>query len=177
MTRPVPGGVRLAGALGLGLGLVPGCSGSFQDQAGQATAQDWGGPPGTYLELIPAGAPDGLPLLVEIGADQWELRYGETWRTAQELGTVAASADGDGYRVGDSLLVPAGLEVGASADGSTIQERGPVETWYGTFEDALTVEVGGGDFRGTAAFAADVGPILLAWQGLDWELAWYEREY
>lgn len=155
--------------------LLSACSGEFDQASGDPSVADWGGPAGNWLELTPEGAPDSLPLLLSIDEDGWELRYGDTWSSAQEQGLLPVTVDATGYQVDDSLLVPAGLEVGSSAQGTTILERGTVEVWYGTFDDALVVDVGEGTFRGEAAFAVEVGPIRLTWEGRTWELAYYER--
>lgn len=151
------------------------CSGEFRAPE-ETELQSWAGPEGSWLSYCPIGAPDSVPLMVYIAQDSWELRYGEPWRTATEQGLYPVVADAVGYRVDDSLLLPASLEVGTSADGTTIQEQGEVEVWYGTFPDVLTVEVGEGTFRGEAAFADGVGPILLSYGGRTWELLGYQRD-
>ena len=150
------------------------CSVEFVGGSGDLSILDWGGPPGAYLELAPQGMPDSPALLIEVGEDAWEIRYGSGWSGAQVLGMVDVRADSTGYAAGDSMLVPQPIEVGSTAEGSTITARGEVEVWYGTFPDAVEVDVGGGDFVGSAAFAPGVGPIRLDYQGKSWELVYYE---
>lgn len=154
--------------------LLAACSGGEAEPLW--SLEDWGGPAGAFYELIPLDAPDSVPLLVQVSADSWELRYGDNWRTAQDQGEAARQVGGQGYVVGSSMLLPAGLEVGSSAQGTTIEASGEREVWYGTFPDVLSVEVGEGEFSGPAAFAAGVGPILLSFGGREWELAGYELE-
>lgn len=153
-----------------------GCSGAFRTDSADPTVVTWAGPAGTYLELAPVDSPDSVALLIEISDTSWELRYGDYWRTAQESGTFDVSVDEDGYWVGASLMLPTGLDVGASAQGTTVLDQTSVETWYGTFEDAFVVDVWAGDFRGNAAFASGVGPIQLTWQGVDWDIIYYEHD-
>lgn len=152
-----------------------GCSGEFRAPE-ETRLATWAGPAGTWLTLGPEGAPDSVPLMIHVEEDAWELRYGEPWRTATEAGIYDVATDAVGYRVDDSLLLPAGLEVGSSADGTTILDQGEVEVWYGTFPDALTVEVGQGTFQGEAVFADGVGPIRLRYAGRTWELVGYSRD-
>jgi len=170
MSALLPGAAGLLWAGGL-----LACSQAFEDPGGSTSidASDWGGPVGRALELVPAGAPGSVPLLIHVEEGAWELRLGDLWRTATPLELLDAQLDPQGYSVGDSLLLPAGLAQGTSVDGTTIQDRGPVEVWYGTFPDALSVEVGQGTFRGAAAFSLGVGPIALSYGGRDWELAGY----
>lgn len=154
--------------------LLLACSAEFVGGSDPATLEAWGGPAGAYLELAPIGEPDSPALLIEIDRDGWDLRYGTGWSGAQELGARGLVIDELGYAVGESLLVPAPVEEGASAQGSTILRRGELEVWYGTFPDAIEVEVGGGELAGEAAFGAGIGPLRLTWQGRAWELVYYE---
>lgn len=154
--------------------LAVACSAEFVNEPGPASNSDWGGPVGAYLELAPVGMPDSPALLIEVGETEWEIRYGTGWSGAQVLDLVDVVSDGTGYAVGDSMLVPAPVEQGASAGGSTITAQGQVEVWYGIFADAISVEVGSGAFAGDAAFASGVGPLLLDYEGKSWELVYYE---
>lgn len=151
------------------------CSGDFVAPE-ESHLSTWAGPAGTWLTLGPQGAPDSVPLMIHVEQDAWELRYGEPWRAATDAGAYAVTTDAVGYHVDDSLLLPAGLEVGSSAEGTTIVDQGEVEVWYGTFPDALTVEVGQGPFQGEAVLADGVGPILLRFSGRTWELWGYSRD-
>ena len=160
----------------MGLVLLLACSQGFGDQVGDPTVLDWGGPPGSWLTLAPVGAPDDEPLQIRIDDGLWDMRLGELWRTASEAQVAPVEVDSDGYWADDSLLLPAGLSKGDSAQGTTITSRGEVEVWYGSFPDALSVDIGSGAFAGEAAFVVEHGPIRLSWRGVDWELVSYELE-
>lgn len=150
------------------------CSAEFVGGADAATAEEWGGPVDSYLELAPQDFPDSPALLIEITRAGWEIRYGSSWSSAQDLDRLTVLADSTGYRVGDSLLLPVPVQVGTEVQGTRIVARGELEVWYGTFPDAVEVEVGQGEMAGAAAFAPGVGPLRLEYQGKAWELVYYE---
>ena len=163
----------------ISLALLLACSQAFDEEQLGAGVEDWGGPAGGFFMLTPVGSPDSPALMIEALSDvgqvaAWELRYGETWSTAQVLGQYPAFVDGDGYHVEQSLIVPNPVEVGTTVDGTAITDRGELETWYGVFPDAIQVSVGGGPFKGSAAFSAGVGPLRLEYQGDTWEIVYYE---
>ncbi len=132
------------------------------------------GEPGTYYELGPADDPNGLGWLLEATEGSWTMKEGETWISGTELFSVTAEASKNGLMVGSTQLLPDSVEEGSSGDGVTVVSRGEVTVYYGTFVDAVTVEVGSGDWAGTQVFARDIGPVLLTWQGTQRELRYYE---
>ncbi|RME24009.1 MAG: hypothetical protein D6798_12275 [Deltaproteobacteria bacterium] len=156
------------------LGLMVACSADFAEEQAPLTVADWGGPVDGYVELVEPDNPQGAGIMIEFHDGGWVIRYGTSWSEGDEVARYDASATDAGYRVDDSMLVPAPVEVGNEAEGSVIEARGELTVWYGTFPDVVTVDVGGGPFAGVAAFAPRVGPVTLSWSGKTWELAYYE---
>jgi hypothetical protein len=73
-------------------------------------------------------------------------------------------------------VLPGTVRVGARADGVKVVAHDPVEVWYGTFEDALEVEVDPGHaLQGAQFFAREFGPVRLATVDGTWDLAGWER--
>ena len=132
------------------------------------------GEPGSYFELGPATDPNSIAFLLEVGEGSWTMKEGESWINGTELFEVAAESGSKGLTVGGTQLLPDSLEEGASGDGVSVVSRGEVYVYYGTFPDAVTVEVSGGDWAGRQVFARDIGPIVLTWQGTERELRYYE---
>ncbi len=132
------------------------------------------GAAGSYLELGPPDDPNGLGWLLQLEEDAWTLREGEAWITADEVFAVAAEASKDGLVVGGTRLLPDSVEEGTSADGVEVLSRDEVEVYYGTFPDAITVAVDGGDWAGEQVFARDVGLVSMTYQGVQRELRYYE---
>lgn len=154
--------------------LLLACSEPFGAAQGDGSLADWGGPPGAFLELGPSADPQATPLLLEISEDSWELRFGATWRTAQELALLPVNVAQDGYRVDGTVVLPERMEPGESAGGTSVVADGEHEVWYGTFPDTRTVQIGDGAFRGRAVFAPGVGPIRLTFDSDEWELVTYD---
>ncbi len=140
---------------------------------GRAFAEDYAGREDSYLELAPEGQPTELPLILHIDGGRWVLRRGGDWVGAQDVADLPYSLD-DGLVVGGDTLLPPRLAPGERAGGAEVTDRGEVATWYGSFEDAFTVAVEGGDWSGEQAFARDIGPVRISFQGASWELVYYE---
>lgn len=138
-----------------------------------ATLADYAGAPGTLLLFTPLDDPEGAPIMLLIGEDSWEFRDGDFWRDAPPGDPLPATLDA-ALTVDGAVLLP-GLAVGDSAGDATVTAKGELTVWYGTFPDAITVEIAAGPWQGAAAFALGIGPIRLARQG-ERELAWYERD-
>ena len=152
--------------------LLAGCGGQAVRDTGPADG-DFRGPPGTRIELVPAETPESTPWMLAIAEAGWELREGDRWRNARAAGQWSISRD-DGLWVDGWQLLPADPSVGAAGDGVTVVSEGALTVWYGTFPWTVSVEVADGPFAGPAAFARDVGPIVLTVGGETRELAGYE---
>lgn len=173
--------------LGLGGGLAfsacakeqPGSSArSFQDYAGREELHaefavvDEGGD--TAAEALAEGA----PWLLRLEGVAWEARHGEDWPEAASLGAWTALLEGGlfledptGERV---QLLPERLAEGEGSEDLEVTALGAAETWYGTFDDAVTVEVSEGDWAGRQVFARDFGLVVWTFRGEERELAYYE---
>lgn len=135
------------------------------------TAGDAGGP----ADTAPAGdtadtAADEPPAELSLAIDA------TTWTWTLPGGTIRAMewSTADGLLVDDSRLLPATVKDGASADGVDVTDKGERAVWYGTFPDVASVTVSAGALAGEWAFARDVGPIVAAVAGDDWELVYYQ---
>lgn len=136
---------------------------------GGASAADYAGPVGRVLEYAdPTDETHLTQLTLVITETSWEFTD-----LAGDAVPLIRDLDAEGLKVGDELLLPAQLVPGRSEGGVTVGEFGDAEVYYGTFPDAVTVEVAQGSFAGPHTWARDVGPIALAWNGL-WELVYYE---
>ena len=136
------------------------------------TVADYAGARDTLLLFAPQGEPDGSPRMLRITEENWEFRDGDFWRNASE-GAALPYTISAGLVVDGSLLLPKEARVGGIAEDATITEDGAYEGYYGTFPDTLSVEIGAGDWAGTAIFAKDIGLIRYS-RGGDWELVYYE---
>ena len=152
--------------------LALGCGAPLQADTGPS-GDDYRGPPGARIELVPADAPEATPWMLAIEEASWELRVGDRWRNAETAGQWTASRE-DGLWVDASHLLPADPSVGSAAEGVTVVSEGEHAVWYGTFPWTVSVEVEAGPFAGPAVFALDVGPIVLTVEGETRELAGYE---
>lgn len=138
-------------------------------------AVDFAGPAGMHLEYVLQAEPEGTPLMLRIAEtlDGWETREGQRWADGTDSQTFVVSLE-DGLRVDDTLLLPALLQAGTTAEGVSVVSLGELEVWYGLFSEVASVEVAEGPWAGPQAFARDIGPILLTYSGETWELAGYE---
>ena len=80
----------------------------------------------------------------------------------------------DGLWIGETQLLPFRIEAESQGAGVRIVDIGSRETWYGTFEGVVTVEVDAGDWAGEQAFAEGIGLIEVTWRGEPWQLVYYE---
>jgi hypothetical protein len=134
---------------------------------------DYRGPVGSRIELVPLGQPEATPRMLQMEAESWELRQGQRWREADTLALWAVSRQ-DGLWVDESQLLPANIELGSAGRGVSVVDVGERETWYGVFPAVVTVEIEAGRFAGEAAFALNIGPIILTVDGAVLELVGYE---
>jgi len=153
--------------------LLVGCKGNDIARSG-ADPADYTGPDGIYMVFGPAEDPaGGEPLLLRAEEGTWTLRLGAEWPSAEELASLEAAVD-DGLRVGDTLMLPDPLIEGDAQEGATVIGFEDVEVYYGTFVDAVLVEIQGGDWAGEQAFGLGIGPVALTWGGQARELVYYE---
>ncbi len=150
------------------------CAGGGNPQGTGEHATDYLPPEGHYSEYGWAGAPSDAPMMLLVDESSWILRNGETWNTATELGTFAIRTE-DGVWIGDTHLLPEQVELGLEEDGITVTDMGHHEVYYGIFDNTVTVEVDEGELAGEHTLAVDHGPIVLTWEGVTWELVYYEN--
>ncbi len=136
-------------------------------------ATDYLPPEGRYHEYAWAGAPTDTPMMLLVEGDQWQLRNGQSWNTATELGPFTVTTD-DGLWLGDTQLLPQQVGLDSATEQVEVTDMGSAEVYYGTFSSSVSVEILAGDFLGPATLAVEHGPIVLTWQGVTWELVYYE---
>ncbi len=136
-------------------------------------AENYIGPEGTYLQFGPEGDPLGEPnLIMRLDANQWVLREGSEWGSATDLGTMVVDLT-DGLRLDGELVLPARLQEGEIQEGVEVVSIGEQDVYYGTFLDAVRSSVSGERWLGEQVFARDLGPVLLHFDGMGWELVYY----
>ncbi len=172
-----PGWGRVFGVVGL----LVGCSSEPKDGSPMSAA-DYAGRPELHLEFGVSEDTGGLalgdPWFLRLDEESWEGRHGESWGLGAWLGAWTAAFD-DGLWLEDAAgervnLLPDRLSQGATGEGVEVTALGEVSTWYGTFDDTVTVEVSEGDWAGTQVFARDFGLVLWTLGGETRELAYYE---
>jgi hypothetical protein len=129
---------------------------------------------GRYSEYAWSSSPTDAPMMMLVDGNNWLLRNGTTWNTSIELGPFAVDS-ADGLWVDDTLLLPQDVTLGAEQDGMMVTHRGSAEVYYGIFSQTASVEVAEGDFAGEHTLAIGHGPIVFTWQGVRWELVYYEE--
>jgi hypothetical protein len=148
------------------IALLLACAGADPlPESSGAAAADYVGEPGRVLEFIPVGEPDAEGVSLSLLDGTWS--FGD-------VASYTARLAPDGFYVDEGLVLPDRLAVGTTGEGVVVTAVGSVETWYGTFPDAVTVSIDAGPLAGEAEFARDVGPVRLVWEGWDGELAGYE---
>lgn len=126
-----------------------------------------------WAQYGPAADPSSGPfLMIEVDAQSWELRQGESWTEAPQGETLPWDG-ADGLLLGGTRVLPAELEEGAEQDGVTVISIGDETVYYGTFGDTCRTSVPSGRFAGEWAFAPGMGPIALVLDGVRWELVYY----
>ena len=154
--------------------LLLACSLGSEPLATGEWARDYLPSDGRYSEYAWASSPTDSPMMLLVDGDQWQLRNGATWNTSTELGPFTVDAS-DGLWLDDTLLLPDQVTLGVEQDGMSVTHRGSAEVYYGTFSATATVEVADGDFAGEHTLAVGHGPIVFTWQGVRWELVYYEE--
>ncbi len=165
--------------------LLAACSGGSVPAGGGRDFREFIGSAGELIELRPPMGTDTGPVMdtggvaivsrwLAIEDAAWGLRSGDDWDTGAVLGEWALAYEG-GLIVAGAQLLPERIAEGESAGGARIRTLTPYETGYGTFLDAVTVEVAEGEWAGTQVFAAGAGPVSLTLGGEVWELVWYQR--
>lgn len=148
------------------------CAGGSDVATGE-WAVDYLPPDGRYAEYTWAGTPTDAPMMLLAEDGQWSLRNGSSWNAATELGPFEVSTT-DGLWLGGTRLLPEQVSYGGVADGLAITDMGQHEVYYGSFPSTASVSVEDGDFAGEHTLAVGHGPIVLTWQGVTWELIYYE---
>jgi len=154
--------------------LLIGCAGGPGAVATGEWAVDYLPVDGRYSEYAWAGAPTDSPMMLLVEGDQWQLRNGATWNTSTELGPFTVSTD-DGLWLDDTRVLPEQVALGEEIDGLTLTGMGSADVYYGTFSSTVSVELEAGAFAGPHTLAVGHGPIVLTWQGVTWELIYYEE--
>ena len=155
------------------LALLAACGGSGSSDGGGEGATDYLPEDGRYSEYGWAGVPSAQPLMLLTEDETWDLRSGETWNEAQQLGPFTLSTE-DGLWLDDTLLLPERPETGLVEGGVEVLSMGEREVYYGTFQGTVSVEIEEGDFAGENVFAVGHGPIVITHLGVIWELVYYE---
>jgi hypothetical protein len=155
--------------------LLLACGKGGDEGTRELRAADFVPPEGLVLEYRIAGSddtdavdtdtavqapPTALILLVEGG---WGFRAGTSWNTGTEVGVFPISIQG-GLQVDGVPILPERITDGI----------GPASTWYGEFEQAVTVEIAEGRFAGTMVLAPGLGPIAPTLDGVAYDLVYYE---
>jgi len=158
------------------LSLVLACGGEPVETSAGSSA-DYAGRSELHAEFGPAGDTGSTPWLLRLDGEAWEARDGLAWPDAAVMGTWTASID-DGLWLDDGAdrtqLLPARLAKGESGEGVSVVSLGGVDTWYGAFDDAVTVEVSEGRWAGEQVFARDFGLVVWTLDGETRELVYYE---
>ena len=141
---------------------------------GSHLASSYALPAGVRLVFAPLDTPEGATETLGRSGPRWELRDGDDWDDGAVLDSFAVD-DADGIVVDGVLLLPAVFQKGTTEGGAKITGIGPHETWYGTFDDTVEVEVSSGRWEGTQRFAATLGPVTVTLDGLAWDLVSYDR--
>ncbi len=153
--------------------LLLGCGG--ETTAGLLPAFDYVAADGTEFEMVRPGEELQPPLLIRTSPGAWELRNGDRFDTATQVGSWTVNDETD-IRIEDVLVLPEHFKRGDAVEDTVVLEIGERETWYGVFPQTVTVEISSGALTGEAAFAANVGPIFLTIDGTAWELATYRPD-
>lgn len=158
------------------LALVLACGGEQVGMSAGSSA-DYAGRSELHAEFGPDGDTGSTPWLLRLDGDAWEARDGLAWSDAAVMGAWTASIS-DGLWLDDGTdrtqLLPDRLVKGESGDGVSVVSLGEVDTWYGTFDDAVIVEVSDGRWAGEQAFARDFGLVIWTLDGETRELVYYE---
>lgn len=171
----------------LGAAALLGACGQAQPETSPRSYRDYAGREELHAEFavvsegVDSGEDalvDGAPWLLRLDGASWEARHGEDWPEAASLGAWTAVLDGGlfledaaGLRV---QLLPERLAEGETGEGVEVTALGAAETWYGTFDDAVTVEVSEGDWAGRQVLARDFGLVIWTFRGEERELRYYE---
>jgi hypothetical protein len=116
----------------------------------------------------------GRPLqVVEQRRDQ-PRRAGERWDDGTGEASLATETSEEGLSVDGLLVLPARIRPDETWDGGEVVDIGPLDVWYGGFEQAVSVSLSGGRLAGEAGFARELGPVKLSLDGDPWELAGYQ---
>ena len=158
-------------ALGLLVACAPGSGGAgFGNNSPRI--EDYAPPEGRHVELAEASAlqfmelDNQLPVLMIREEDgRWWLREGEGWRFGEDVADYPVEIDG-GLWIAETEILPAPIAEATEGDGVRILGLGSLETWYGTFDNTVTVEVDEGDWAGEQVFARDIGLIRVTWRGI-----------
>lgn len=155
------------------LALIAGCAGPTSANDNAPLATEFVLPSDGYLEFVRFEVEEARVLMVQETAGTWDVRFGLDWTDSDPIDTFTIGVSG-GLTVGGQMMLAERVIVGAVTDGVEVVAIDSWEAKYGTFEDTAEVEVVGGDFEGTQAFARDVGPVSLTFSGQNWDLVYYE---
>lgn len=175
-------GARLGGLLALVVG-VGACSPEGPVGSNGGLASEYAPDPGATFEFVPAGAMQALyeqdPEASSSGLDTLRIQVTDTaWEMVVDEGgneTLTARLGDDGLYVGASHVLPYRTGEGEEGDGVVVEAAGDYTVWYGTFSEASSVRIDGGELSGDATLARFVGPIRVSFAGKVWELVYYER--